>query len=76
MKLERYNALQLKELQRVHDEVKWYLGEELHRDPYMSTEDRKLVEDKFIEVILNGFGKHLAQLNEKIEQQETGSTHN
>ena len=74
MTLKRYNALQLKELQRVHDEVKWYLGEQLHRDPQLSPEDRKIVEDKFIEIIINGFGKHLAQLNEKIEQQETTSS--
>ena len=73
MQLKRYNKLQLKELQRVHDEVKWYLGEELHRDPFMSDEDKRMVEEKFAEVILNGFGKHLAQLNEKIEQQETSS---
>ena len=71
MQLKRYNKLQLKELQRVHDEVKWYLGEELHRDPFMSDEDRAMVEAKFTEIILSGFGKHLAQLNEKIEQQET-----
>ena len=70
MQLKRYNALQLNELQRVHDEVKWYLGEELHRDPFMSDEDKAMVEEKFTEIILNGFGKHLATLNEKIEQQE------
>lgn len=73
MQLGRYNSLQLKELQRVHDEVKWYLGEQLKRDPSINENDRKLVEEKFIEIILNGFGKHLAQLNEKIEQQETSS---
>jgi len=73
LELKRYNALQLKELQRVHDEVKWYLGEQLHQDPQLSPEDRKIVKDKFTEIILSGFGKHLAQLNEKIEQQETSS---
>lgn len=70
MQLKRYNTLQLNELQRVHDEVKWYLGEELHRDPFMSDEDKAMVEEKFTEIILNGFGKHLATINEKTEQQE------
>lgn len=73
MNLKRYNSLQLAELNRVHDEIKWYLGEKLGRDPCLSPEDRKLVEDKFVEIILNGFGKYLANLNEKIEQKETTS---
>ena len=68
MKLKRYNDLQCKELQRVHDEIKWYLGEELKRDPSMSKEDRALVEAKFSEIIINGFGKHLAQLNQQMEK--------
>lgn len=71
MKLKEYNAAELSELRRVHDEVKWYLGEELHRDPQLSPEDRQLVERKFAEIILNGFGKHLSSLTGKVDQQQS-----
>ena len=31
--LKRYNNAQRRELQRVYDEIKWYVGEKLGKDP-------------------------------------------
>ena len=76
MHLRRYNELQQKELQRVRDEIKWYLGEQLHHDPYLNQTDRTTIEDRFAEIIIKGFGAYLASLNKKTEQQENEQQRN
>jgi hypothetical protein len=65
MNLKRYNEEQQRELQRVYDEIKWYLGEELKHDPFFSAEDKKIIEDKLATVLINGFGEYLRNLNKK-----------
>lgn len=63
MNLKRYNEAQQKELKRVYDEIKWYLGEELKHDPYFNPEDKKIIEEKLAAVLINGFGEYLRNLN-------------
>jgi hypothetical protein len=63
MNLKIYNAEQQKEIQRVYDEIKWYLGEELKHDPCFNPEDKKIIEGKLAELLISGFGEHLRNLN-------------
>ena len=63
--LKKYNSHQRGELQRVYDEIKWYLGEYLRRDPSESEDDLKIVNERLAEVILNGFGCYLSSLKEQ-----------
>lgn len=63
--LARYNSAQFSELRRIHDEIKWLAGEELHYDPETTPSGRKIVEDTFAQVILDrNAGKWLAGLPE------------
>lgn len=63
MNLKRYNEEQRKEIQRVYDEIKWYVGEELKHDPYFSPEDKKIIEERLANILINGFGEYLRNLN-------------
>lgn len=56
---------QKKEIDRVKDEIKWYLGEELNRDPSLSKEDMKIVRVRLSNIILSGFGEYLSTLINK-----------
>jgi hypothetical protein len=74
--LKLYNELQRKEIQRVYDEIKWYVGESIHRDPSLSPEDKCLIEVKLAEILINGFGEYLSNLvyNEAQRQQTASLT--
>lgn len=58
--LHQYISAESAELHRIFDEVKWYVGEELGRDPRNSPEDMRIVKDRFASVILSGAGAWLA----------------
>lgn len=59
--LHQYISAESAELHRIFDEVKWYVGEELGRDPRNSPEDMRIVKDRFASVILSGAGAWLAE---------------
>lgn len=60
--LRRYNDRQREEIRRVYNEIKWYVGEAIQRDPSQSNEDLRIVNQRLSEVILNGFGHYLSTL--------------
>lgn len=64
MNLKRYNEEQRKEIQRVYDEIKWYVGEELKHDPSFSPEDKAIIEERLATVLIDGFGEYLRNLNQ------------
>jgi len=72
--LKRYNNAQRRELQRVYDEIKWYVGEKLGKDPDKDVEGKKIVSLKMADVILNGFGAYLSTFSRiEAESQESQS---
>jgi hypothetical protein len=72
MNLQRYNEKQRAEIQRVYDEIKWYLGEEKGYDPYYHPEDKAIIEERLANILLNGFGSYLRTLATK-QEDYTGS---
>lgn len=68
MGLKEYNAGQRQRLQKVRDEVKWYVGERLGYDPDTTEEGRLEVEDYFARVIISGVGAWSASQNIKFEE--------
>jgi hypothetical protein len=73
MNLEKYNQKQRAEIQRVYDEIKWHLGVEKNHDPYYHPEDKKIIEERLADILLNGFGSYLREVVSK-EDSYTGST--
>lgn len=73
MNLDKYNQNQRAEIQRVYDEIKWYLGEEKGYDPYYHPEDKSIIEERLANILLNGFGSYLRELATK-EEDYTGSS--
>lgn len=67
MNLRHYNQKQLAEIQRVKDEIKWYLGIEKNHDPYHYPEDKAIIEERLANILLNGFGAYLRTLTCKEE---------
>ena len=72
MNLDKYNQNQRAEIQRVYDEIKWYLGVEKGYDPYYHPEDKSIIEERLANILLNGFGSYLRELATK-EENYTGS---
>lgn len=72
MDLKNYNKKQRAEIQRVYDEIKWYLGEEKGHDPYYHPEDKAIIEERLANILLNGFGSYLHTLTTSHEDY-TGS---
>jgi hypothetical protein len=72
MNLKNYNKKQQAEIQRVYDEIKWYLGEEKGYDPYYHPEDKAIIEERLANILLNGFGSYLRNLA-TIHDDYTGS---
>lgn len=58
--LHQYISAESAELHRIFNEVKWYVGEELGRDPRNNPEDMMIVNERFAGVILSGAGAWLA----------------
>lgn len=73
MNLDKYNQNQRAEIQRVYDEIKWYLGEEKGHDPYYHPEDKSIIEERLANILLNGFGSYLREIATK-EEDYTGSS--
>lgn len=59
--LQQYVSAQSAELHRIFNETKWYVGEELGRDPRNSPDDMRLVNERFSSVIISGAGAWLAE---------------
>ena len=62
MNLQNYNQKQRAEIQRVYNEIKWYLGEEKGHDPSLYPEDKAIIEERLANILLNGFGSYLRSL--------------
>jgi len=59
--LHQYISAESAELHRIFNEVKWYVGEELGRDPRNNPDDMRIVNERFAGVILSGAGAWLAE---------------
>lgn len=61
MDLRSHNSRQFTELQRIHREVKWLVGEKLGYDPDSTEEGRRQVREYLAGVIVSGAGEWLAK---------------
>ena len=59
MNLKRYNKTEVAIMQEIHDSIKYHLGEELNRDPYLDPEAMIEVEMRFAAWLINGGGEWL-----------------
>ena len=59
MNLKRYNQTEVAIMQEIHDSIKYHLGEELGRDPYLDPEAMIEVEMRFAAWLINGGGEWL-----------------
>jgi len=62
MSLQQYNNIQQSILEGIYDTIKWHLGVELGRDPYLSTDDTLEVEMRMATWLLDGGGAWLRTL--------------